>query len=50
MSIELNTLVAWTVLFMTVFPPLLPVMDLVQRDPKQLESRLLQGKNRVHHA
>ena len=50
MSVELNTLIAWVVLFMTVFFPLLLVMDLVELDPKRLESRLPKGKSRVHHA
>jgi hypothetical protein len=41
---------SWLVAFMTViFLPLL-VMDLVDLDPKQLESPLPQGKVRIHHA
>ncbi len=41
---------SWLVVFMTViFLPLL-VMDLVDLDPKQLESPLPQGKERIHHA
>jgi hypothetical protein len=44
MSIELSTPMSWVVVFMTVFIPRLLVMDLVEPDPKQLESPLPQGK------
>jgi hypothetical protein len=37
-------------MFMTVIFPLLLVMDLVDRDPKQLESSVPQGKDKIHHA
>jgi hypothetical protein len=50
MSIELSTLMSWVVVVMTVFFPLSLVMDLVERDPKQLESPLSKCKNRGHHA
>jgi hypothetical protein len=50
MTRELNTLMTWVVVFMAVILPLLRVMDLVDLDPKQIESPLLQGKDRIHHA
>ena len=52
MSGELSTLMFWLVVFMTVIFPflLVLVMDLVDFDPKQIESPLPQGKDRIHHA
>jgi hypothetical protein len=50
MTRELNALMSWVVVFMTVILPLLPVMDLVDLDPKQIESPLPQGKDSIHHA
>ena len=41
---------SWLVVFMTVIFPLVLVMGLVDLDPKQLESPLPQGKERIHHA
>jgi len=41
---------SWLVVFMTVIFPLVLVMGLVGLDPKQLESPLPQGKERIHHA
>ena len=41
---------SWLVVFMTVIFPLVLVMGLVDRDPKQIESPLSQGKDRIHHA
>ena len=46
---ELSALMSWLVVFMTVIFPLLLVMDLVDLDPKQIESPLLQGKDKIHH-
>jgi hypothetical protein len=40
---------SWLVVFMTVIFPLLPVMDLVDLDPKQIESPFFQGKDKIHH-
>ena len=40
MTRELNALMSWVVVF----------MDLVELDPKQIESPLPQGKDRIHHA
>jgi len=40
MARELNAVMPWVVVF----------MDLVDLDPKQIESPLPQGKDRVHHA
>ena len=41
---------SWVVVFKTVIFPLLLVMDLVDFDPKQIESPLSQGKDRIHYA
>jgi hypothetical protein len=41
---------SWLVVFMTVIFLLLLVMDLVDLDPKQLESPFTQGKERIQHA
>ena len=40
---------SWPVVFMTVIFPLLLVMGLVAFDPKQIESPLPQGKDRIYH-
>jgi len=40
MTRELNVLMSWLVVF----------MDLVDLDPKQIESPLPQGRDRIHHA
>jgi len=40
MTRELNAFMSWVVVF----------MDLVDLDPKQIESPLPQGKDRIHHA
>ena len=40
MTGELNALMPWVAVF----------MDLVDLDPKQIESPLSQGKDRIHHA
>jgi hypothetical protein len=50
MTRERNTLMSWVVVFMAIILPLLPVMDLVDLDPKQIESPLPQGRDRMHHA
>jgi len=50
MTRELNTLMAWVVVFMAVILPLLPVMDLVDLDPKQIESPLPEGRNSSYYA
>ena len=41
---------SWLVVFMTVIFPLVLVMGLVALDPKQIESRLTPGKDRIYHA
>jgi hypothetical protein len=50
MTRELNTLMTWVVVFMAVILPLLRVMDLVDLDPKQIESPLPQGRDSIHYA
>ena len=40
----------WLVVFMTVIFPLVLVIDLVDLDPKQIESPLPQSRDRIHHA
>jgi hypothetical protein len=50
MTRELITLMSWAVVFMAVILPLLRVMDLVDLDPKQIESPLPQGRDSIHYA